>query len=101
MDHGNPEAIKKQLKSMIFVFIALLALTMVTVAASYLHLSHVMTIVVALFIATVKGSLVCLYFMHLISERALIYWVLLFCAVFFAVMMGLVMFTNSDPIVLG
>ena len=35
----------------------------------------------SLFIATVKGSLVACYFMHLISEKKLIYFILIFTAV--------------------
>ena len=35
-----------------------------------------MAIAVALFVATIKGSLVACYFMHLISEKKLIYAVL-------------------------
>ena len=53
-----------------------MALTIVTVAVSYLHLAAPMAIAVALFIATIKGSLVACYFMHLISEKKLIYAVL-------------------------
>ena len=66
----------------ITVFIALMGLTLVTVAASYLQLSVWQTIAIALFIATVKGSLVAGFFMHLISEKKVIYIVLIFAAVF-------------------
>ena len=98
MDHANPEAIKKHMKSMIMVFMALLVLTITTVAASYLELSLAGTIALALFIATVKGSLVAGFFMHLISEKSLIYWVLIVSAVFFAVMMAIPLFQHYDEI---
>ena len=98
MDHASPEAIKKQMKTMIMVFVALLFLTLVTVGASYLHLNLAGAIVLALFIATIKGGLVAAYFMHLISEKSLIYWVLIFSALFFAVMMALPLFQNADDI---
>ena len=54
---------------------------------SYLHLSIGPAIALALFIATIKGSLVACFFMHLISERKLIYSVLILTVVFFAVLM--------------
>ncbi len=98
MDHASPEAIKKQMKTMIMVFVALLFLTLVTVGASYLHLNLAGAIVLALFIATIKGGLLAAYFMHLISEKSLIYWVLIFSALFFAVMMALPLFQNADDI---
>src|SRR5690242_9863423 len=74
----------------IFVFIALVAGTILTVWASYIHFgSSEINIAVALFIATVKAFLVVAYFMHLISERKMIYLVMSFTAFFFAALMGL------------
>ena len=81
------EEIKKETRGYILVFVALAALTVVTVAVSYLHLSVGMAIVLALFIATIKGSLVACFFMHLISERKLIYSVLILTVVFFVFLM--------------
>src|ERR1700730_11709908 len=71
------------------VFVALMALSLITVAISYLHLPLPMAITVALLIATVKGSLVACYFMHLISEKKLIYAVLGLTAVFFIALLTL------------
>ena len=51
-----------------------------TVGVSYLHLSVGAAIALALFIAAIKGSLVAAFFMHLISERKLIYAVLILTA---------------------
>ena len=74
----------------IFVFIALLAGTVLTVWASFIHFgSQEINIAVALVIASVKAFLVVAYFMHLISERKLIYLVMGFTAFFFAALMGL------------
>ena len=75
---------------------ALAALTVVTVAVSYLHLSVGPAIALALFIATIKGSLVACFFMHLISERKLIYSVLILTVVFFAALMLLPLSTYLD-----
>lgn len=68
--------IDRHVRVYVIVFVALMALTLITVAVSYLHLSTPMAIAVALFVATIKGSLVACYFMHLISEKKLIYVVL-------------------------
>jgi caa(3)-type oxidase subunit IV len=51
---------------------------------------------VALFIALVKGSLVAGYFMHLISEKKLIYAVLVLTVVFFAALLALPAITVSN-----
>jgi caa(3)-type oxidase subunit IV len=49
----------------------------------------VAAILVALFIASLKASLVAAYFMHLISEKKLIYAALTLTAVLFLVLMVL------------
>jgi cytochrome c oxidase subunit 4 len=90
--------IDKHVRVYIVVFVSLMALTLITVAISYLHLPVPAAIGVALFIATVKGSLVACYFMHLISEKKLIFAVLIFTVIFFlAVLLGPVL-TNIDAI---
>lgn len=98
MEHASPEEIKKHLRRAIMVFVILLVLTALTVVASRLDLGHSGNIVVALLIAVVKGSLVGAYFMHLISEKTLIYAVLITGALFFFLMMGIPLFQNFDPI---
>jgi cytochrome c oxidase subunit 4 len=81
--------IDRQVKIYITVFVALMALTIITVAVSYLHLPVPIAVTVALLVATVKGSLVACYFMHLISEKKLIYAVLALTAVFFVALLAL------------
>ena len=88
--------IDRHVRVYITVFVALMALTVITVAVSYLDLSTPMAIALALFIATVKGSLVACYFMHLISEKRLIYAVLVLTVVFFAVLLALPVVTHSN-----
>lgn len=95
-DAAHSEDIKKHVRTYVVVFISLMALTMVTVAVSYLHLSIVPAITVALIIATIKGSLVASYFMHLISEKKLIYFVLILTVVFFIALMTLPIGHMSD-----
>src|SRR5215217_325648 len=88
--------IDRHVKVYVVVFVALMALTLITVAVSYLHLPTVPAIALALVIATVKGALVACYFMHLISEKKLIYVVLAITVLNFIVLMALPIFTHSD-----
>ena len=55
---------------------------------------------VALFIAIGKASLVACYFMHLISEKKVIFGALLLTLVFFIALMWLPFFAFHDPIVI-
>ena len=88
--------IDRHVRIYISVFVALMVLTVITVAISYLHLSVPMAVAVALLVATIKGSLVACYFMHLISEKKLIHAVLVLTAVFFAALLALPVFTHSN-----
>jgi cytochrome c oxidase subunit 4 len=92
----DPADIDKHVRVYITVFVALMALTIITVAVSYLDLSTPMAITVALFIATIKGSLVACYFMHLISEKKLIYAVLGITLFKFVVLMILPVLTHNN-----
>ena len=87
MSGHSTEEIRKETRGYVLVFVALAALTLVTVGVSYLHLSFGAAVALALFIASIKGSLVAAYFMHLISERKLVYAVLILTAVFFVVLL--------------
>ena len=96
--HGHEIDVKKHVRTYVMVFVALAFLTMVTVAVSTLHLTKFAAIAVALLIACVKGSLVACYFMHLISEKKLIYSVLVLTVVFFAGLMAIPTLTDQDMI---
>jgi cytochrome c oxidase subunit 4 len=91
MSDSHAVDVKKTVKVYITVFVALMALTVITVGVSYFHLPIGAAIVIALIIATVKGSLVASYFMHLISEKKIIYLTLGFTAFFVLAMMVLMM----------
>jgi cytochrome c oxidase subunit IV len=88
--------IDRHVRIYITVFVSLMVLTILTVAISYLHLPIAMAVSIALLVATIKGSLVACYFMHLISEKKLIYWVLLLTVVFFVVLLALPALTTHD-----
>ena len=89
MTSDHAADIDKHVRVYITVFVALMALTIITVAISRIHLPIHIAVTVALLVATIKGSLVACYFMHLISEKKLIYAVLLLTVVFFAVLLAL------------
>jgi len=73
-----------------------MVLTAVTVGVFYLHLPIAAAVLVALAVASVKGTLVACYFMHLISERGLVFWILGLIAIFFAALMFLPVLTDMD-----
>jgi cytochrome c oxidase subunit 4 len=88
--------IDKHVRIYITVFVTLMVLTIVTVAISRFHLPVPIAVSVALFVATIKGTLVACYFMHLLSEKKLIYAVLALTAAFFVVLLALPILTVHD-----
>jgi cytochrome c oxidase subunit IV len=88
--------IDRHVRVYITVFVALMALTIITVGISYLHLPLPMAVTAALLVATIKGSLVACYFMHLISEKKLIYAVLALTVVFFIALLALPVVTQHN-----
>lgn len=93
--HGE---MTKHVGTYVRVFGALLVLTVVTVAASRLHIAVPLAIAVALVIAVLKGSLVAGFFMHLIGERSLIYAALILTAVLLAALLALPVLTSLGSI---
>ncbi|HJL62977.1 MAG: cytochrome C oxidase subunit IV family protein [Candidatus Marinimicrobia bacterium] len=96
MSKNDVTDIKSHVKVYMLVFAALAVLTIVTVSVSYLDLSTSEAVFLALIIASIKGSLVASYFMHLISEKALISWILILTAVFFFTLMFLPILSFYD-----
>ena len=88
--------IDRHVRVYITVFVTLMVLTIVTVAVSRYHLPVPIAVTVALLVATIKGSLVACYFMHLISEKKLIYAVLGLTAAFFIALLFLPFLTHAD-----
>jgi cytochrome c oxidase subunit IV len=102
-DHGHSGGnhdhhdIAAHVKTYIYVFLALLVGTVITVGMYFVHFeSMALTIAVALFIASIKAFLVAGYFMHLMSEKKLIYSLLVLAAVFFAAMLTLTLWGSHD-----
>ncbi|MDA0711620.1 MAG: cytochrome C oxidase subunit IV family protein [bacterium] len=99
---SNPEEIRKHQKLYLLIGCILLIFTGVTVLMTTIDLGTpgvgALDITVGLAIATFKSSLVALIFMHLNSEKKLVYKVLLFTFIFFAGMMTLFVMAKMDPI---
>ena len=95
--HSSPQEFQKHLKRYLFVFYALIVGTVITVAVNYLSLSSVaLTVTIALFIASIKAFLVAGYFMHLISEKKMIYGIMACTAFFFVGLMWLTIWAMHD-----
>lgn len=98
-DHGVD--IRKHVRAYIMVFAALWILTVITVAVSYLDMSFWPSVILALIIATVKGSLVACCFMHLIAEKSLIYLILVITVIFFVGLLLLPYAGTMDQVMNG
>ena len=96
----SAEELREHMSGYIKIGAALLVLTLVTVGvAQYIDFNSVfMTVFVGLLIATIKGSLVACYFMHLIDEKKMIYWILAITVFFFTVLMAVPFLTDSNSV---
>jgi len=108
--HGSPAAasgghddhdIRAHIRGYMIVFAALIIGTFMTVWVSYIHFESVaVTVAIALLIASVKGFLVAAYFMHLISEKKMIYSIMAATVFFFIGLMGLTVWSmNAGSII--
>jgi cytochrome c oxidase subunit 4 len=80
------------------VFAALIVATLVTVAqARMMTLDHTVNIIIGLIIATTKGTLVALFFMHLKYEKRYFYPVVLFPLALLLV----IIFSNFPDVAFG
>jgi cytochrome c oxidase subunit IV len=93
---NHSEDVSKHIRGYLIIGATLIIGTVLTVLASYIDLGHHWNIVLALVIAITKASLVALYFMHLISEKQLIYTVLGFTAFFFTGLMAITISAYHD-----
>ena len=90
------EDIRRDLKVYINVFIALAILTVVTVAVSFLDVSFIEAFFIAITVATIKGSLVLSYFMHLLEEKPAVIWILVTTMVTFLILMFIPLISLTD-----
>ena len=93
--------IDHHVRQYMMVFGALIVLTFITVGASYIELSTGPAIALGLAIASVKATLVACYFMHLLSEKKLIYWVMILSVIFFFFELLIPVITESNNLHMG
>src|SRR5882757_9024521 len=98
MEHSDPAAIKKSVRTYMLVGVLLYIGTIITVAVNQVHLAVPLAITVALIIATVKGSAVASIFMHLSHEKKWIYGSLILTVIGFAILMLVPSLTLNDGI---
>ena len=96
MSDNHAVDIGKHVRTYMIVFGSLMVLTVLTVSVYYLKLSVPVAITLALIIAAIKATLVACYFMHLISEKKLIYLILSITVAFFIVLLFVPLLTTSD-----
>ena len=82
------------------VFAALAVLTAITVAVAQIgynqEWSLTTAVAIALLVASIKGTLVACYFMHLISEKGMLFWILGLCALFFVMLLAIPAMTDHE-----
>ena len=66
-DHGIAHVASK--KVLLATITALLALTIITVMATWIDVGKAGNLTIAMIIATIKATLVCMYFMHLRYDK--------------------------------
>jgi caa(3)-type oxidase subunit IV len=96
--HEHPVDLKSYIRLCAIVFLVVLCTTAGMIATSFAHIGEGWTLKVALIlaIAIVNAFLVAGYLMHLLSEKKLVYTVLLFTVGFFIGLMGLTIWAMSD-----
>lgn len=92
------EEIKQTRKQFMLVLGLLAILTAVTIWLSFVDWGVRTNTTVGLIIASIKASLVALVFMHLKSEKRLIYLFLVVSAIMFLVCMFMTLLHFADPI---
>ena len=95
--HDDHDDVSSHVRTYLGVFLAVLMGTGLPVGLYFVHFqSMAVTITIALFIASIKAFLVAGYFMHLLSEKKMIYSVLMVTAVFFVGLAALTLWSSSD-----
>lgn len=96
MNDSQPESFKNYTRRCLYFFLAILFGTGLMVATSFTPLGNSLRITLILLIASFNAVLVSSFLMHLITEKKLVYTVLVFTAIFFVVLMGLTMWAHGD-----
>jgi len=97
VDEHSVEEVRKHIRTYLIIGAALMGGTVLTVWASLINFgSREINIAIALLIASVKSFLVAGFFMHLISERKMIYSVLTCTVFFFVALMFLTLWSMAQ-----
>ncbi len=97
---GTAHDVSKHVRGYLIIGGILLFGTLLTVALSYVNFGSMKAnVAIAMLVATVKASLVALVFMHLSSEKKLIYRILIFTGFFVFAMFWLTYLHWYDPVV--
>jgi len=97
MSDPKPESFESYARRCWIIFAAVVCVTLIMVATSFVHLSQPgLSIGLILGCAAVNAFLVAGYLMHLFSEQKMIYALLIFTAFFFVILMGLTVFHPFD-----
>jgi len=97
MSDLQSEAYKNYTRRCFYVFVAVLCGTLLMVTASLVPLGNGhFNVALILTAACVNAFLVAGFLMHLISERRMIYVVLIFTGIFFIGLMGLTLYAHGD-----
>ena len=99
---NSVDHVHEQIRNYFIIFGTLLVFTAITVLLSKVELPIVLGVVLALIVAGIKGTLVAGIFMHMFSERIpVVNIVLISAAVFFLVMIGLILFGYFDSFLMS
>ena len=93
VSHEEPHVVS--MKVLVGVWVALLFLTYITVAATYIDLGQ-FNLWLALAIATLKASIVALFFMHLAWDKPFNILIFLVSLAFVALFLGLAMMDSLE-----
>jgi len=98
-DEHDAHDVAKHIRGYLIVGATLLTFTIITVFLSYVNFgTQKANITVALLVATFKAGLVAAIFMHLNSEKKMIYRILIFTGFFVLGLFWLTYLTWYDPI---
>ena len=96
MSAPGPTTHAVNVRPYLMVFGTLLVLTLGTVGVASLNLGESTTVLVAISIATIKASLVAMFFMHLKGEKPMVFWPLGLTAFLFVFLLAFVLWTEGD-----
>lgn len=98
-DEHAAHDVSKHIRAYLMVGLTLIVFTAITVALSYVNFgTQKANVAVALLVATFKAGLVAAIFMHLSSEKRMIYRILIFTCAFVLGLFWLTYLAWYDPI---